>query len=180
MRLPTTRPTSVLVVFLSSGDDVLELRKLVKMVIDDAINPVLLELGIPIRLELDIWERTAGHRVPAGEGPNDEFVRRACAAHLVLAILDQVVGPGTREELDAVIAEPDVELAIVWCAEREQPWPTTALGAWLGPQRGTLYIDRAGGLGTDGPKNAIFKVLFQAALTAIGNNDDRGPIHEQR
>jgi hypothetical protein len=132
MRLSTTQPASLLRLFLSSGDDVLDLRRLVHRTVEEAINPVLRARGIPVRLDLDGWDRTAAHRVPPGETVNTEFVARACAAHLVLGLLHEKLGDGTREELEAVLAKEDVELSVIWCVERAGEWPQTPAGRWLG------------------------------------------------
>ena len=128
MHISTTQPASLLRLFLSSGDDVLELRRLVHRTVEEAINPVLRARGIPVRLDLDGWDRTAAHRVPPGETVNTEFVARACASHLVLGLLHEKLGDGTREELEAVLAKEDVELSVIWCVERAGEWPRTPAG----------------------------------------------------
>lgn len=179
MHISTTQPASLLLVFLSSGDDVLELRELVYRTVEDAVNPVLRTRGIPVRLDLDGWDRTPAHRVPPGETVNTEFVGRACASHLVLGLLHKKLGEGTREELEAVLAKEDVQLSVIWCVEREAEWPRTPAGQWLGERQQEILADRAGVLGGNGPAVAIFKVLLDAALGAAGL-DRKVLVHEQR
>lgn len=179
MRLSTTQPASLLRLFLSSGDDVLDLRRLVHRTVEEAINPVLRARGIAVRLDLDGWDRTAAHRVPPGETVNTEFVARACAAHLVLGLLHEKLGDGTREELEAVLAKEDVELSVIWCVERAGEWPRTPAGRWLGERQEKILADRAGALDGEGPAVAIFRVLLDAALGAA-RLDRKELVHERR
>jgi hypothetical protein len=180
MRLPTGIPTSVVLIFLSSGDDVLELRELVNRLVEESVNPVLRQNELSVRVEVDGWDRTAAHRVPSGEKTNTEFVRRACNAHLVLGILRDELGDGTREELEAALEKDDVELSVVWCVDRDGDWPETSVGKWLGPMKERLLFDRAGDLGTVGPAIAIVRILLEAVMTAARQNQDQELLRERR
>lgn len=64
-------------VFLSSADDAAKLRKRFKGLVEETVNPVLVEAEANARLNLDMWERKAPRRLAPGETVDDEFVRRA-------------------------------------------------------------------------------------------------------
>lgn len=179
MQLPTGTPTTVFRIFLSSGDDLLELRNMVDRLVQDAINAVLMHKNPPVRFEVDRWERTAPHRLRPGESANSEFVARAVAADLVLSLVLDELGNGTREELEAALDEDGVELSVVWC-DRRDDWPDTPVGRWLGPLKDRLFIDRAGRPDTRGPTVAIVRLLLDAALTAIKQGQDQEMLRERR
>src|SRR5665213_512229 len=85
-------------IFLSSGDDASTLRDRVERLVQNAINPSLLQSGANIRLEVDRWEVTAASRT-RGANTNQQFVDRAREAHVTMALLLETLGNGTREEL---------------------------------------------------------------------------------
>lgn len=165
MRIPARNPTNIVLVFVSSGDDLAALRDLVWRLGMESINPVLREMKRSVRLDVDRWEHTPPHRVPEGQTLNSEFVTRARAAQLVVCLLHEKIGEGTREEIEAALDDDDVELSVVWCVTRDD-WPNTEVGQFLAPLKDEIFIDRAGLSGTDGPAVAIARILFQATLTA--------------
>ncbi len=181
MQVETT-PIPALLVFVSSGDDVARLRKLVERLVNEAIDPVLRENELPVRLEVDLWERSAAQRVRPGETANTRFVNRARKASLVLSMLHEEISEGTLDELEAVLHEEDIELSVVWCVERDDDWPDTHAGRWLGQRRdlNQLFIDRAGAPDTLGPEVAIVRILLEAALTAARKNQAQEPLRERR
>ena len=153
-------------VFVSSGDDVRTNRNYIDRLVGDAVNVALGRLHVPVRFEVDRWERSAPHKILPGATTNEEFVARAQASHLVVGVLQDTLGEGTREELEAVLTEDEIELAVVWC-ERHGDRPTTPVSEWLKRQREDIVYDRAGRLGTDGPRIALTRLFMQAMLTAV-------------
>jgi hypothetical protein len=131
VRLRSGTTTRQFQVFLSSADEVRDLRDLTDELVRTAVGSPLLRLGIPVRFDVDRWERSAPHRILPGATTNEEFVARAKHAHLVLCLLGDDLRPGTREELEAALAEPDVEISVVWCVDRNGPWPDTDAGRFL-------------------------------------------------
>jgi hypothetical protein len=101
VRLPPGLSANVIRVFLSSGDDLLDLRELTDALVRDAVNAVLMQAQVHVRLEIDRWERTAPHRLRPGQHANADFVARAREAHVVMCLLLDELGDGTREELEA-------------------------------------------------------------------------------
>lgn len=178
MRLPTLKQMTTVLVFVSSGDDVPGLRDLVSR-LAEGINWGFRAADIAVRLEVDRWEHTAPHRVPEGETLNHKFVERARAAAVVLCLLHQKLGDGTREEVEVALAEKGVELSVVWCVE-DGDWPDTEVGRWLDPLKEQILIKRPGPLGTDGPTVAIVQILLEAALTAAQHTEPEGLLRERR
>jgi hypothetical protein len=179
MRIPASSPTNIVLVFVSSGDDLARLRNMVWRFAIESINPVLREMKLPVRLEIDRWEHTAPHRAPDGQTLNSEFAARARAAQLVLCLLHEKLGDGTREEIEATLEQEGVELSVVWCVNRND-WPNTEVGQWLAPLKGQIFIDRAEAPNTDGPPTAIFRILLEAALTVARQIQPEGLLREQR
>jgi hypothetical protein len=91
-----------------------KLRGRVKALVDDVLAPQLREFPeAGVTLAVDMWERSAPRKAKKGSTVNDQFVERARTSALTLVlILDELRG-GTREELDAAIAEDEVEVAVV-------------------------------------------------------------------
>ncbi len=178
MRLLATQTTTVRV-FLSSGDDALAERDFVDALFCDAANAVLMKLGFSVRFDVDRWERSAPHKILAEASPNDEFVARAKHANLVVSVLIDRLGPGTHDELEAVLDEDDVELSIVWC-ERRDGEPDTEVSRWLASHRDDVFYDRAGRLDTPGPRVALVRLVLEATLTALRAHAPRELLHEVR
>src|SRR4051812_10096751 len=89
---------TMVTVFVSSGDDALTKRNYIDWLVNDAVNVALKSLEVPVRFEVDRWERSAPHKILPGATPNDEFVARAMKSNLVVSILIDDLGKGTREE----------------------------------------------------------------------------------
>jgi hypothetical protein len=168
----------IFTIFVSCGDDVQDLRELVTSLVDDAVNPVLAQMGVGVRLEVDSWWRTSPHRVPEGERGNTQFVERARAANMVLGLLIDDLRPGTQEELEGALDKDSTQVAVIWCVKRGG-WPTTPAGDWLGPRRNALYVDQAGPLGTNGPIVSIFRLLLETVFSAAGAQHSEA-IRERR
>lgn len=115
--LPAALQTAIYKVFLSSGADVLELRDRTEKLCQIA-SALLSRHGLSSRLEIERWEDAPPHVVTTGH-LNAEFVARALASHMVVALLRDELRPGTLEELEAVLEEGGIELA-VFCFEPER------------------------------------------------------------
>lgn len=102
MVLPAPLQTSSYRVFLSSGDDVVPLRDRAER-LSEIASEVLSRSDRSSRLEIDRWEDAAPHVVDTDK-VTDEFVGRALASHMVVALLLNEIRPGTFEELEAVLA----------------------------------------------------------------------------
>jgi hypothetical protein len=151
------------VIFLSSGDDAATLRDLADALVRDAVNPELRASGSSLRVEIDRWERTAAERT-FGDRVNEQFVKRALQSHRTLALLIDEVRPGTREEIEAVLASPDVDLSVLWFVERTS-WPSSDAGAMLDEIKEHLFIDRAGPPDGHGAVVALVRLLMHVALS---------------
>jgi hypothetical protein len=180
MRL-ATRQTRTLRVFLSSGGDAIVERDFLDALIRDGLVPPLMHSGSPIRIEVDRWERTAPHKIVRGGSPNDEFVARAKVANLVVGILKEELRPGTKEELEAVLEddEAEVEVAIVWCADPRDD-PPTEVAEWLKDRQGIALYDKAGLDDTDGPRIAFVRLMTEALLAVLRNEDGGVLLRERR
>jgi hypothetical protein len=165
VRIRGTQLTMVRV-FVSSGDDALTSRDYIDRLVADAVNAALMALNVPIRFEVDRWERSAPHKILPGATPNEEFVARAKAANLVVSVLIDELGQGTREELEAVLPEEEVELSVVWCEDRDNR-PNTGVSGWLKRQREDILYDRAGRAETDGPRIALTRLFMEAMLEGM-------------
>lgn len=179
MRLRLGLPAINLQVFLSSGDDLKALRELVSKLGNEAVNEMLNKHELPVRLQVGRWELSPPHRVAGDETVNSEFVERARATQLLLCLLHEELGDGTREELEAALEQDNVEIAVVWCVDDDN-WPMTPAGRWLHDHKSALFIDRAGGPNTPGPTTAIVRVLLDAAFTALRQIESGEPSYEQR
>ncbi len=172
-------PTRTIRVFVSSGDDALELRDFVDDLVNEAINAVLMQMDAPIRFEVDRWERSAPHKVLPNATTNEEFVARAVRADLVVCILFERLGQGTREELEAALTSDDVEVSVVWCTQREGR-EQTAVGAWLEPRMGDLLYDFAGTPDTTGPTVSLVRVFLAATLGEMREGPREELLRERR
>ncbi len=166
-------------VFVSSGDDALEARDFLDALFRDALNPVLMDFRLRVRFEVDRWERTAPHKIVPGGSPNEEFVARARAAHLVVSVLIDELRQGTQQELEAVLGEDDIELSVVWCEAREST-PDSDVSRWLARQKSSILYDRAGRPETLGPKLALARLTTEAAFVALRTHDPEGLLRERR
>lgn len=177
---PLPIATDEYVVFVSSGDDAVELRKLVKRLVDDALSPVLHQAGSEVRLRADLWEYTAANRSDA-ESVNAQFVERAKNASVLLCLLIQRLGSGTREELESAFNVPNMEIKLIWFVDRDARWPRTNLGTFLKDHkdRQKLFIDRAGSHDGDGAVVAIVRALFDIAAKALVRTPEE-PFREVR
>jgi hypothetical protein len=175
----TVQQTKTLRVFISSGDDAIAERDFLDALIRDGLTPVLMDLHFTLRFDVDTWERTAPHKILPDASPNDEFVARAKAPGLVIGVLKDKLGQGTREELEAALADDSVEVAIVWCEDRRSS-PDSEVSRWLVERQGYVLDDRAGQDNTDGPRIALVRAMTDTMLKAIRQHTPEELLRERR
>lgn len=158
--------------FLSSGDDALELRNLVDGLVSDAVNSELYQAGSSVRIFVDRWERTAPGRA-YGESINDWFVRRARGSSLTLCLLLKQLRGGTKQELETVLETDDVELSVVWFVDRTT-WPLNTVGRFLRTHQSELFVSRAGPPEGPGATIALVRVLLHIIMKALTAERDGG------
>src|SRR4051812_42658952 len=102
--------------FVSSADEDLtrRLRQRVKRLVEDVINPQLLNYPEGrVTLALRLWEREAAQKAEPNENVNEIFVRYARESSLTIVLLIDEIRPGTMEELVAALGDDDVDLAVL-------------------------------------------------------------------
>lgn len=90
-------------VFLSSSGEVATLRDEVEELVLRAFSPALAHYG-NAQINVVRWEQALAQQQP-GETVNETFVRTALSCHHTLVLLMTHLGPGTREEVEAVIEQ---------------------------------------------------------------------------
>lgn len=102
------------IVFLSSGSDLVDERdhfeEIVKVVNEQVHYQGLDEDRFLIRVVR--WEQAAPHR--ADGDPNRRFREEAERADVTVVLLHNDIRPGTKDEIEAALAVPDVEIAVIW------------------------------------------------------------------
>jgi hypothetical protein len=96
--------------FLSSSNEVTAVRDQVEQLADQAFAKAL---GAYANADLSVirWEQAISGQMP-GESLNDLFVRMALNCHHTLVLLMTHLGPGTREEVEAVV-EKGLPISII-------------------------------------------------------------------
>jgi hypothetical protein len=152
-------------VFVSSGDDAIELRNRVRGLISNSLNPGL--ASYKVRFEADLWERQPPRRLFGRETVDDEFVERAANSDLVMTLLLARLGKGTKKEIKAVL-KSETELKALWFVNRSEA-PSTEVGKYLHKlaKQQRLRYKRAGRPETPESSEAIVQVLFDAAVEAL-------------
>lgn len=164
-------------IFLSSGDDAVELRDRVDGLVIEAVNSQLIQAGVNLRLEVDRWERTAASSNDSGESTNDQFVKRALDSNLTLALLLRKVGQGTKEEIEATL-EAEQTVSALWFVPLKSK-PRSEVARFLEPKRKHLYYDKTGRPDEDASWHGIVRVLFRLVLLGL-QQDQKGLYVEQR
>lgn len=180
MKLGPGNLISEYVVFLSSSNDAIEVRERIDGLIKNSVNPALKELGEDgARFYLEKWEHTEARRLQPGEKFDDEFVAKALSSDLMMTLVVDRVGPGTRLEMEEV-AKSDTEIAALWfVAFGDQP--DTEAASFLNELQddGILRYKQAGPVGSEESWQAIVRVLIAAAFEAIGRQRNGGDYRER-
>ncbi len=180
MRLGPGQLVSEYVVFLSSSNDAIEVRERVDGLIKNSVNPALKELGPGgARFYLEKWEHTEARRLNPGENFDDEFVEKATNSDLMMTLVVDRVGPGTRLEMEEV-AKSDTEIAALWFV-RFGEQPDTEAARFLNELQdaGILRYKQAGPIESEESWQAIVRVLIAAALEALKPKDDAEDYRER-
>jgi len=154
-------------VFVSSADDAIDQRNMVEGLVNNSVNPVLAANKHKIRLEAEMWEKAHPRRLFGRETIDNEFVEKAMASDLVLAMLYERLGGGTKKEIEAVLTTK-TGLALLWFVNPKDT-PKTPAAKYIRKleKRKVLRHKRAGRPGESQNAEAISQVLFNAALEAI-------------
>lgn len=164
MKLNEAQMVREFTIFVSSGADAAHLRQRVRKLVLDAVNPQLRIGRTGVRIEIDRWEDTAAART-RGENTNAQFVERAKAAQLTLALLLETLGDGTKEELEAVL-ETDQELSALWFIAADED-PDSEVGRFLDAHKDRLLHSKAGRPESDESWINIVSVLTGAVVEAL-------------
>lgn len=161
-------------VFVSSADDVIDQRNMVEGLVNNSVNPVLANKH-QIRLEAEMWEKAHPRRLFGRETIDDEFVEKAKASDLVLAMFYERLGGGTKKEIKAVL-RTKTQLSLLWFVNRKDD-PKSPAAKYIRKleKRKVLRHKRAGRPGEAQNAEAISQVLINAAFEAIAR-----PIEDPR
>jgi hypothetical protein len=180
MRLPPGAQTKSYKIFLSSAAELRSTRDRLTQWIQEVFNSQLVEGNFPIRLDVDRWEFTPAHLTTAAS-TNQQFVDRAVTSHLALVLLHNHLGPGTREEFDALLDDtrfrgtpPDLrpEVSAVWF-EPASRHRTGKIRDFLDAHKEDILYNEAGGPRTEDATRILIRILLRAVLTAL--TDARNP-----
>ncbi len=154
-------------VFVSSADDVIDQRNMVEGLVRNSVNPALADKKYMIRLEAEMWEKAHPRRLFGRETIDDEFVEKAKNSDLVLAMLHERLGGGTKKEIEAVL-RTTAPLSLLWFVGRKDD-PKTPAAKYIRKleKRKVLRYKRAGRPGEPENAEAISQALLNAALEAI-------------
>lgn len=165
------------VFFISSGADVIAQRNLFDALVRATDNQFRQrrDQSRPFTLVVDRWENDAGRRTTA---MNEEFVRRACNAHAIVVLLANEIRPGTKEEIEGVLKETDVQISVIWMDRPENSRRYVQLKKYLrdrGPQ--VAYV-KTGPPGSDGAICAMVDVIT-AALADLTHTERREELFSE-
>lgn len=165
--------------FLSSADELSRVRDRVDGLINHAFNPLLNEKGVSIRLIR--WEDEPPKKAPTGK-VNDRFVQQVRESHRTLVLLQNCLGEGTREELDAALAEDEVQLSVVrFAADQDQLRPDPdEVAAFLALHKGSLLYDESGTPDSDQGLTSLVRILLEVALEACDGQQQEAVLNEVR
>lgn len=146
-------------VFVSSGADANPLRDRLQRLIERAFNSQLITLDEPFRLECVRWEEYAGQRTRTGH-TNDLFVAGALRSHLVVVLLLDKLGVGTREEILSALDEDGIELAVIQFGPTMSP----ELAEFLKEHEEDFLYQRVADPDSDEAWHELIKVLVKLVL----------------
>lgn len=107
-------------IFLSSGSDLRAKRDFFERLVrtaELAFEQSRFGASMGIRLRVDRWEDVVPQLT--GGDTNARFVKMAQDSHITVVLLSRDLRPGTKREIEAVLAaEGDVLLAVIWMEPR--------------------------------------------------------------
>jgi hypothetical protein len=123
---------------------------------------------------VDRWEFTPAHLTTAAT-TNRQFVDRAVSSHLALVLLHNHLGPGTREEFEALLDDdrfrstpPELrpEVSAVWF-EPANGSRTGEIRDFLDDHKEDILYNEARGPRTEDATRVLTRILLRAVLTAL-------------
>lgn len=174
MKLGVGLPVSEYTVFLSSADDAIELRARVDGLFHNVVQPALRSANADVRFHLDMWEKTEPRRLEDDETIDDKFVGRAVSSNLLMTLVVERVGSGTRKEIEAVL-DSNTEIAMLWFVDRAEH-PDTPAAKFMKQleQDEVLFYKKAGRPDTKESWEGIVTVLLGAILAALKRGEVEG------
>lgn len=168
-------------IFLSSGQDAEILRNRVERVIEDCLNKQLSFRGWPIHFPVWRWEDVEARAADRGETVNATFVQMARESSVVIVLLHDDLRGGTREELLAVMGDPDVDLKVLWFRKRRgiRLRRGSSVKSFLEAHEDSLLHTRIDDRDGEEAWVAVVRNLVSTLLKAL-RSDDRDPYVEQR
>lgn len=165
------------VFFISSGNDVARQRDLFEGMLRAASDQFRLreDPDRPFFFDVDRWEQDAPRRT---EEMNEEFVRRAKKAHATVVFLTTEVRAGTREEIEAVLGEDDVQLSVLWMESPSSARKNRVLKKFLHEHSHKLAYSRTGPPDSDEAVLAMVGVVA-AALADITHGERRKELFSE-
>jgi hypothetical protein len=105
--------TKELQIFISSSSDaeVEPLRTKIQKLVE-VVSEQLISSGARLRVVSRVWERESARR-GSTDHINDEFIKIARGSQHFIALLVTHLRSGTKEEIEAVIKDPDIELSLL-------------------------------------------------------------------
>jgi hypothetical protein len=166
---------STVTVFMSSGSDVQDIRDEFEHMVGEA-NKQLTWAGSPLHIRLQRWEDSPPQR--ADGAPNARFKDLASKAHLTLVLLNDDIRSGTQEELEAALASPDVQVAVVWTGN-----PTSRKGVklrrYLEARKDLFVWEKTGPPGSEPCRLSLLGIVANLLIYGLSVPQVTEPLYEQ-
>ena len=171
-------------VFLSSGSDLAVQRDQFKTICDQ-LNTQLAMTNSRIRIDLKRWEDQGGFKVQ--NDANERFRKLAIDSHLTVVLLADSIRNGTQEELEAALAEEQVQLEVLWMRSEQagrtrRPTGLTKLEKYLDTKRNQVIWTQCEGPGSFSSIIHMYRILTTFVLRSIAQLDesDGSGFNEER
>ena len=164
---------------MSSGSDVIRERNLFDAMVKTTNDQFRLRRddARPFTLTVDRWELDAGRRTTE---MNEEFVRRARDSHATVVLLSDEIRKGTKEEIEVVLEETDVQVSVIWMDQPQNTRKHAALKKYLRDKGGKLAYVKTGPPGSEAAICAMVR-LITASLADLTHSDRQEELfHESR
>lgn len=173
------RPTMRYVVFLSSADEMSEQRDLFEGMVREA-NEQFRVWGDPARpfeLVVERWENQVPQR--ARERINQIFVDQALDSHAMVVLMSKKIRPGTSEEVEAVVAVPEIQMSVIWMQQHDAVYANRKIRKfWNDNGDERIFFHRTGPPGSDESIFAMFRVIA-ALVASITSRDRRAEVFNE-
>lgn len=165
--------------FISSASDVAEQRNLLDAMIRSTDSQFRLRRNTtrPFTFAVDRWELDAGRKT---HEMNDEFVRRAKNAQIVVVLLANQIRPGTQEEIEAVLKQPGVQVSVIWMDKPENSRRHTKLRKFLESKSNELAYVKTGEPGSHESICAMVDVITAALADLNRDPNEENSFNETR